>query len=706
VKRTLSGLTPKKLRRVLALFFLALVLPTGLLVYQAYSQLKWEAFHQHRVMAEELSSRIQAQAAEWIVREEARRFSDYAFLVVEGDPATNYVERSPLSTFPPDSELPGTLGYFQVDAAGNFTTPLLPASGSGGSTFGVSKIELEQRRLLAQRIQSILSRNRLVRAPDSQAGASPVKQEALAEADAQTPALDSVFSSRSEPVPAPQQELESQAAGQAVFDQLSSVPSKNKLVSKSRPVSPLGRVEDLKLEKRFEADQAQEKVNAKRQREDTSARRMRKELSSLPELKAPSSEVATTEQESRELASRAQAALDSLRIHTFESEIDPFEFSRLESGQFVLYRKVWRDGQRYVQGLLVDQQLLLDGLVESAFRSTALSGMSDLIVAFQGDVITAFSGQAGRNYPADSGGLNGALLYQTRLNAPLGGLELIFSIKRLPAGPGGRIVTWVALVLGVVLCGGFLLIYRLGLGQIRLARQQQDFVSAVSHELKTPLTSIRMYGEMLREGWAPEEKKREYYDYIHDESERLTRLINNVLQLARLTRNGLQVSLKSATVGELLDGLRSKLASQTERAGFELNISCVAEAEALTLEVDQDCFAQIFINLADNAIKFSAKSPHRAIELGCIQRPSGSVQFTLRDYGPGIPKDQMRKIFKLFYRSENELTRETVGTGIGLALVQQLAAAMGAKVDVVNLKPGAEFRVSFPAAGASGPRKF
>ena len=79
---------------------------------------------------------------------------------------------------------------------------------------------------------------------------------------------------------------------------------------------------------------------------------------------------------------------------------------------------------------------------------------------------------------------------------------------------------------------------------MRLARQQQDFVSAVSHELKTPLTSIRMYGEMLKAGWADEAKRQTYYDYIHSESERLSRLIENVLQLARLTRNTQRFDLK------------------------------------------------------------------------------------------------------------------------------------------------------------------
>src|SRR5690606_27385511 len=118
------------------------------------------------------------------------------------------------------------------------------------------------------------------------------------------------------------------------------------------------------------------------------------------------------------------------------------------------------------------------------------------------------------------------------------------------------------LILAAVLCGGVLLMYRFGVGQIRLTRQQQDFVSAVSHELKTPLTSIRMYGEMLKAGWADDAKKQIYYDYIHGEAERLSRLIENVLQLARLTRNGETVELERIKAAELLDIVRSKIDSQ------------------------------------------------------------------------------------------------------------------------------------------------
>jgi signal transduction histidine kinase len=97
----------------------------------------------------------------------------------------------------------------------------------------------------------------------------------------------------------------------------------------------------------------------------------------------------------------------------------------------------------------------------------------------------------------------------------------------------------------------------------------------------------------------------------------------------------------------------------------------------------------------DNAIKFAAKAQKKEIDIGYHLQRDDTVAFTVRDYGPGVPRDQMKKIFKLFYRSENELTRDTVGTGIGLALVHQLTLAMQGQVSVVNKAPGAEFRVCF-----------
>jgi len=376
------------------------------------------------------------------------------------------------------------------------------------------------------------------------------------------------------------------------------------------------------------------------------------------------------------------------------------DFVLLDSGHFVLFRKVWRNGQRTIQGALIGQEPFLRGAFSQPFQGTALAQMSNLVVAYQGDVLSVIPGRGGRQVYASAEELEGTQLYQTRLSAPLGNLQLLWTINRLPAGPGAGIVTWTSGVLFGMLTLGFLTLYRLGLRQITLARQQQDFISAVSHELKTPLTFIRMYGEMLREGWVSEDKKREYYDFIHDESERLSRLIVNVLQLARMERNDLHLNMKSVRVANLMDLLRSKVNGQIERTGFKMHFQMEESCAECELQVDADAFSQIIINLVDNALKFAVRAENKTIDISVRTRGADAVIWSVRDYGPGVPRSQMKKMFQLFYRPGSELTRETAGTGIGLALVRQLAHAMGGEVDVLNREPGAEFEVVLPVREA------
>jgi hypothetical protein len=161
-KTLIKGFDKDRLKVLLALFFMALAIPTTVLIWQAYSQLKWEAFHQYRGMAEELTNRMDSGLVARINAAEARSFADYTFLVVTGDPSANLVQRSPLSEFPVTQDLPGVIGYFQVGTDGDFSTPLLPKSTAAPVTFGIGEDEYEQRLQLAHRIQEILSDNRLV----------------------------------------------------------------------------------------------------------------------------------------------------------------------------------------------------------------------------------------------------------------------------------------------------------------------------------------------------------------------------------------------------------------------------------------------------------------------------------------------------------------------------------------------------------------
>ncbi|MEE9319457.1 MAG: HAMP domain-containing sensor histidine kinase, partial [Granulosicoccus sp.] len=392
------------------------------------------------------------------------------------------------------------------------------------------------------------------------------------------------------------------------------------------------------------------------------------------------------------------SAILSRRITTFESEIDPLEFSLLDSGHFVAYRTVWRDGQRLIQGMLIDQQRFVEALVRQPFQATGLFAMSELSVVYQSELLATYRRSDSALYSRGTPAMEGTLLYRNRLADPLNAMELVFSIKRLPPGPGAKVLAWVTLALATVFCGGFYLLYRTGRKQIALAAQQQDFVSAVSHELKTPLTSIRLYGEMLREGWADDSKKQQYYEFIHNESERLGRLIDNVLQLARINRNELPIDLHRISVRQLMQSMESRLEQYPGRMIHELVFTVEPASSDIAINVDEDSFSQIMINLIDNALKFTEKSDNKKIEISSRLSANDRIQFSVRDYGPGISKGQLKKIFRMFYRSESELTRETVGTGIGLAIVHQLCQVMQAEVDVLNCNPGAEFRVVFSVA--------
>ena len=698
----------RRLRNLLLGLLVALAIPTGAVIWQAYDRLKWESWYQYRNQAESLVRQIDFAIAEDIADAESREFNDFTILATAG--SSNEQRRSPLSEFTVPADLQGLIGYFQVDPDGGFSTPLLPGADAGPADIGLPPQEVADRSGLAQSLRQILADNQLVIDNGRLSGSlrretpetSPPGESVDGPADQTTPERNT-SAAVYEAEPPPRARLAESRADEAfdiplqqqAFDNLNQPAvalesatlddaDVSDYIQESDPeagVASLGKMRDLRL------DENLEKRNAERARQEVDDKSIdRRTTGAAPQSIAPAAPAAIE-------AGKEEA---SMAITTFDSEVDPFQFSLLGSGHMVLYRNAWQDGGRYIQGMLLDQSTFSTAAIERSFQSSTLAGMSDLIVGYRDDVIAVIRGGRYDGLATSATELSGSLLYRSALSAPFDSLELVIAVNRMPVGPGASVLAWTSLVIAIVFAGGFFAMYRLGVEQIRLARQQQDFVSAVSHELKTPLTSIRMYGEMLKEGWADADKQKQYFDYIHDESERLTRLISNVLQLAKITRDEPQISRKPRTVSQLLDQVRSKIANQVGSAGFALVVEADAETAEASVEIDDDCFAQIMINLVDNAIKFSRDADSPEIELRANLAAGDRVCFAIRDYGPGIPPDQLKKIFKLFYRSESELTRETVGTGIGLAIVHQLCTAMGGDVDVVNRDPGAEFRVCFP----------
>ncbi len=699
-----------RLRKLMWVYFIAMALPTAVLIYKSYDQLKWEAFYQHRQLAEEFSKRIDQTFNEIVLQEESRSFGDYAYTLVGGNNEVNYFERSPLSSYPVTTDTPGIVGYFQIDAEGAFSTPLVPVleltkvpiTPEQSSQYGLSEEELEQRMLAQVTIEEVLSRNKLVAKQEVQN--QPVSQIVVSGSGAE---FNTESQLESLPVSQFGQDKVAkglQATNQAAFDRLSelkSIPSKlNKKSEKNDDL--LDRLAELEKKSPYKKQVGEREFSSKKKKESLTPTTIKNKEESLKrkvgnkkttrERSLKDGQVGFIDEKNNAVINN-QISRSSIQI--FESEIDPFEISLLESGHFVLYRKVWREGRRYIQGLLLEQSALINGLIEQSFDDSLLSEMSDLTVIYQGNALANYS-NAGQAYSLQRRfTIEGDLLYRTRYSAPFDQLENVFTIRHLPAGPGGRVIVWMAFIMTLVLCAGFYLLYRLSLRNLALVDQQQNFVSAVSHELKTPLTSIRMYGEILQQGWADEDKKKGYYRYIFDESERLTRLINNVLAMARMTRNETSINLKVIGVSELVDMIQSKVDSQVEHSNFKLKLAVDDSVASSEMQVDPDIFAQIIINLVDNAVKFAAQAERKVIDITVDQHLSDTICFSVRDYGPGIDKEHMKKVFGLFYRAENELTRETMGTGIGLALVKQLTSLMQGKIDVVNCEPGVEFRLVF-----------
>lgn len=396
----------------------------------------------------------------------------------------------------------------------------------------------------------------------------------------------------------------------------------------------------------------------------------------------------------------------------FVVEIDPFQWKRSADGYYFFYRKVWRKNKRYVQGFVVDEHKFLTEILSPIFGERKFETDVRLQVKHGYDVVKEFifvAGQDGcKEVIVNTQNLvrskDKRILHRSLLK-PLEGLAVELTTKELPLGPGSALVDLLLIVVSSVIAIGTFILYRAGIKQILLSEERLNFVSAVSHELKTPLTSILMYSEMLKEGMVRDSEKRgAYYDFIFFESERLSRLISNVLQLSRLGKDSQAMDIESCSVNRLNDLVRSKTSTMLDKNQFTMNFTVEGINEAnIDVLVDQDAFAQIVINLVDNAIKFSIDKDHpdaviSQLDVGFRRSVTraDAVVFYVRDYGPGVDASQGKKIFDLFYRVGDELTRTKPGTGIGLALVSELTSAMSGSVELVNRQPGAEFCVTLP----------
>lgn len=371
--------------------------------------------------------------------------------------------------------------------------------------------------------------------------------------------------------------------------------------------------------------------------------------------------------------------------HLAVVQTEPFQAVYNQS-YIVFYRNVTRSGECFIQGYIVRFREYFSSIIEDDEFKMQLGDNAFVEFSIANAAYRSYA--VFGNRPATS-----RLLFESPLQYPFEDLQFKVYLTNVRSSPGENMVLLIGLIMFVILGGGLYGLYRVMTSQVELSFKRQNFISAVSHELKTPLTAIRMYAEMLQNSWAAsEEKKHKYYDLIASETERLSRLIQNVLNLSKLDRNRWNVQVQDDNPKRVLESFVAMYSKNIENHGFDLTVSC--DPCNMMIPMDKDAVMQILMNLVDNSLKFAANAGYKMIELK-LSVKEDDIFFSVRDYGPGIQQKEMNKVFEEFYRVENEMTRTTKGTGIGLSMVKKLCNLTNMKIELENANPGLRTKIHF-----------
>ena len=646
--------------------------------------LRAERQGQFVAVAEQIRFDVKSKLDEFLQAEQRRPYTDYQYAYVpETTNEADALVRSPLA----DSLTHGlAFGYFQIDAAGTIVTPYTQAGSQKqylDPALAVYLDNLKTRILVSLNGQGGLPVRRI------ELGVPEFKQER--ETLSSFAAVEDRMST-----PAPQQVQRQVLPQQAASDA-------RQTAQNAAPRSQTYRIESFENTQTqtmqqtrgaFERNIAMNRDESDATTRDDVAKKgaepLRREAVAAPAAAMPTKEQpggmagmmmesiatgAAPDSGSTALADKDAVSTVQIRIEPFAPLIVPdgSDSETIFPGQIFLVRHVQIENTHILQGFRLNETELAAQVQESA-RRLARTGMGVELAQTE----------------------RPAAAHTAILDFGFG--ELVLNLLELDPGwiaaRAARLNRWMTAILAVVWLAvllAMLALWRNLHEQVKLARKKDDFLSAVSHELRTPLTSIRMYTEMLEKDWVKDDaKRREYYGTMRQESERLTRLIENVLDFSRIQRGKKHFEF---TIGDVNGSIRDVVEMMrpcAERAGF------VIETELALIEpfaFDRDAVMQIIINLIDNALKYARDAADKRIivrthpEMGC-------AVIEVEDHGPGVPKSQQKKIFEAFYRCGDESTRQTTGTGLGLALVKRFAEAHHGVVEIFNAKPaGAIFRV-------------
>ncbi len=615
-----SLILASKDRLIFVAIFIVIAIPVIMLLSHSYTQLQTSSLFGYKEHAFSVLQNLNKNITADLAIEDRRSYADYRFIrsvpVFGGEEIT----MSELAEFPQRSHYVGLVGHFQLDPAGNLSTPVLP----DGVLERIPMVDRAKRVAIRNKISLILNTS----------GFAAMSSPAIA-----------MTSSSSEKFADSTHKNDSRLIDQIYKQDIDIASTRKKKKSSKHRVEQITETGDFAFG------------------------------------------VESTKLDTTGLLVRL---INTETTHSMEAEIDFFQ-AIVDSNYIIFHRTVRRGTDVFIQGFIVDARAYLTNLVKNEiekYKGVTKGNQQDpLVLAFfhKNKSFVAFG---------ERNNITTELLSES-LQAPLS--DITFKMYTTQRAPGGEFVTFIGFLMLAVLAIGLISIYHVTQSRMKLASKRQDFVSAITHELKTPLTAIKMYAELLQNSWvASEEKKQKYYGQIASEADRLSRLIQNVLNLSKLDGNRWNVQLRMDKPKQVLDDFISTYSKNVEKQGFELTVSSDTDADNISLMIDRDAIMQILMNLVDNSLKFSKNADYKMINVE-LRIKGTDMYLAVRDFGPGIPPSEMKKVFQEFYRVENEMTRQTSGTGIGLSMVKKLCALCNMTIELENANPGLRTKIHFPS---------
>jgi two-component system, OmpR family, phosphate regulon sensor histidine kinase PhoR len=248
-------------------------------------------------------------------------------------------------------------------------------------------------------------------------------------------------------------------------------------------------------------------------------------------------------------------------------------------------------------------------------------------------------------------------------------------------------------LLTIVLILGVWIVYRNIKREVEIAQIKSDFVSNVSHELRTPLSLISMFSETLEmDRVKSDEKKREYYSIISQEANRLSKIVNSILNFSKMEAGKRQFNFVDSYLNDVVENVYRSYKFHLEQKGFEFNLN--KDETIPIINIDEEAVSEALVNLVDNAVKYS--DDRKKISVRTF-RESSSAVVEVEDEGIGIPEKDQKKIFEKFFRVSSGNVHNVKGSGIGLSIVKYIIDAHNGKIELFSeVGKGSRFRLLFP----------